>query len=322
MTMIARIFAAAALLLAADLGHAQNAYPTRPVRMVVPYAAGGTTDMVARLVAAKLSERLGQNFYVENQAGGAGNIGTATVANATPDGSTILFVSTSLTVNPGLFAKLPYDTFKDLAPVTMAARADQGLIVHPSIEAKSVKEFVALVKATPGKYSYGSPGAGSTGHLAGELFKMATGVDMVHVPFQGGGQLLASVVGGHTPIVITAMPLVAPAIKDGKLRALAVTSEKRAPGFPDVPTMEQAGVPDQVSDLYQAVLVPAGTPKPVIELLHREIVAALALPDVQQKLAAAGFEPVGNSPDQLSAWMKTEIAKWTNVIRDAHIQAH
>jgi tripartite-type tricarboxylate transporter receptor subunit TctC len=297
-------------------------YPSRPVRVVVPFPAGGITDMIARVLAQKLSERLGQQFYVENQPGGAGNIGTGQVANSSPDGHTILVVSSTLTVNPALFAKLPFDTLTDLAPVTLAARTDQALVVHPSVQANSVKEFIALVKANPGKFSYGTPGTGSTGHLAGAMFRMATDVDMVHVPFQGGGQLLSSLIGGHTPVVFTAMPLVAPAVKDGKLRALALTSEKRSAAYPDVPTMAEAGVADQVSDVVQGVLVRGGTPAPIIATLHREIGLILAEQDVKQRLAAAGFEPVGTTPEQFGTYIRTEIDKWAKVIRAANIKPH
>jgi tripartite-type tricarboxylate transporter receptor subunit TctC len=325
MTTIARVLAIAATLLAATPCYAQAAapgYPSRQVRVVVPFPPGGITDMIARVLAQKLSERLGQQFYVENQPGGAGNIGTGQVANSPPDGHTLLVVSSTLTVNPALFAKLPFDTLTDLAPVTLAARTDQGLIVHPSVAAHSVKELIELVKANPRKFSYGSPGTGSTGHLAGEMFRMATGVDMVHVPFQGGGQLLSSLIGGHTPVVFTAMPLVAPAAREGKLRALALTSAKRSAAFPDVPTMTEAGVPDQISDVVQGVLVRGGTPRPIIDTLHREIALILAEQDVKQRLAAAGFEPAGTTPQQFATYIRTEIDKWATVIRAANIKPH
>jgi tripartite-type tricarboxylate transporter receptor subunit TctC len=296
-----------------------QAYPTHPVRVVVPAAPGGPSDVIGRIIAQKLSETLGQQFYVENIPTGAGNVGVGMVAKAPPDGYTILTPTSAVIVNPGLYAKLPYDTIKDFAPVTLAAASPHVLTVNPSLPANNVKELIALVKANPGKYSYASPGTGTTGQLAGELFRLSLGLDLTHVPFNGGAPAAMSTIGGHTPIMMSALPTVATHIKDGKLRALAVTSGKRAPEFPDVPTLAEAGVPDQESEFIQAVLVPAGTPKDIVDKLYREIARIVALPDVKERLAAIGYTPVANTPEEFAAQIKVDVARWAKVIRDANI---
>ena len=220
---------------------AQN-YPDRPVKIVVPFAPAGPTDVIARIVADKLSANLGKQFYVENRAGAGGNTGTGQVATSPPDGYTLIVVSTGFVVNPSLFAKVPYDPIKDFAPISNIAVSPNVMTVHPSVPAKTVKELVELVKANPGKYSFAAPGAGSTPHLSGEIFRISQGIDMVTVQFTGAGPAIQNTVGGHTPIAFTALPPAAPQVKEGKLRALVVTSEKRAPGFPDVPTVAEAGL--------------------------------------------------------------------------------
>ena len=319
--MFVRILVACtALLLGAASAQAQADYPTRPVKVIVPFAPAGPTDVIARIIAQKLSENLGHQFYVENQAGAGGNLGMGAVASAPGDGYTILFVSSSFVVNPSLYAKIPYDPHKDFAPVTLAAASPNVLCVHPSVPAKNVKELIELIKSSPGKYNYAMPGAGTTPHLSGEQFKLALNLDLVTVPFNGAGPAIQSAVAGHTPIAFTALPPAAPLIKDGKLRALAVTSAKRSAALPDVPTMAEAGLPGQEADTMQGVLVPASTPKPVVEKLHREIVRIIALPEVKQRLDALGFEPVANSPDEFGKRIKDEIARWNKVIRDAKIQ--
>ena len=319
--MFVRILVACtALLFGAASAQAQADYPTRPVKVIVPFAPAGPTDVIARIIAQKLSENLGQQFYVENQAGAGGNLGMGAVANAPGDGYTILFVSSSFVVNPSLYAKIPYDPHKDFAPVTLAAASPNVLCVHPSVPAKNVKELIELIKSSPGKYNYAMPGAGTTPHLSGEQFKLALNLDLVTVPFNGAGPAIQSAVAGHTPIAFTALPPAAPLIKDGKLRALVVTSGKRSAALPDVPTMAEAGLPGQEADTMQGVLVPASTPKPVVEKLHREIVRIIALPEVKQRFDALGFEPVANSPDEFGKRIKDEIARWNKVIRDAKIQ--
>ena len=319
MTMLIRGLAGLVMLLCADAAFAQS-YPTHHVRMIVPFAPAGPTDVIARIIGQKLSESLGQQFFVENQPGAGGNIGIGSVARAAPDGYTILVVSSSYVVNPSLYDKIPYDPDKDLAPVTMLAASPNVLVVNPDVPAHSVKELVALIKANPGKYSFASAGTGTTPHLSGALFNLSQGLDLVHVPFNGAGPAIQSTLGGHTPIAFTALPPAAPLIKEGKLRALGVTTAKRSPALPDVPTMAEAGLPGQEADTLQGVLVPARTSPEIIALLHREIVKAIATPDVQQRFAELGFDPAGTTPAQFAAQIKDEIAKWGKVVRDAHIK--
>jgi tripartite-type tricarboxylate transporter receptor subunit TctC len=310
----------AASLLAASAACAQGTYPSRPVKVIVPFPPGGATDVIVRVIAQKLSASLGQQFYAENHPGAGGNIGMGLAASAPADGHTMLAVTNSFILNPSLYAKVPYDPIKDFSPLSLTATSPYVMAVHPSLPAHSVTEFIALVKANPGKYSYASPGLGTPGHLAAELFRAPLGLDLVHVPFSGGPPAINSTIAGHTPVSFTALPTAAPQVKDGKLRALAVMSGKRAATLPDVPTMAEAGIPDREVDIMAGMLVPAGTPGGVSDLLYREIVKALALPDVKGRLAALGFEPVASTPDAFAAWMKTEIPRWSQVIRDVNIQ--
>jgi tripartite-type tricarboxylate transporter receptor subunit TctC len=296
-----------------------QAYPTHPVRVIVSAAAGGPSDVIGRIMAQKLSESLGQQFYVENIPTGAGNVAVGIAAKAAADGYTILTPTSAVVVNPSLYANLPYDTLRDFAPVTLAAASPHVLTVVPSLGVHSVQELIALVKANPGKYSYASPGTGTTGQLAAELFKQSLGLDLTHVPFNGAAPAALSTIGGHTPIMFSALPGAAAYITNGQLRALAVTSHARYPGFPDIPTLAEAGVPGQESDFIQCVLVPTGTPKDVIDKLYHEIARAMALPDVTQRLAAIGYTPIANTPEEFAAGLKTDVARWAKVIRDANI---
>jgi tripartite-type tricarboxylate transporter receptor subunit TctC len=315
---------ATAMLLVAEICFAQSAptvtpYPSRPIRLVAPFAPGGPVDVVARLLAPKLAENLGTQVYVENMPGGSGNAGTALVAKAPADGATVLVISSSLVVNPSLF-QLSYDTEKDLAPVSLVGVAPQVILVHPSVPANTMHELIALVSASPGKYSYGSAGLGTPGFLAGEMLKQAFNLDLVHVPFQGGGPAVTSTVGGHTPMVITTISSAAGHIRQGSLRALAVTGSRRSPAIPNVPTLAEAGIYDQESDVILGVLVPGGTPKEIVQRLHRELSTIVAQPEMKERLAAVGFEAIGSTPDQFAARIKAEIAKWAKVIRDAKIK--
>jgi tripartite-type tricarboxylate transporter receptor subunit TctC len=310
---------ALATLAAASAASAQT-YPDRPVKVIVPFAPAGPTDVIARIVADKLSVSLGKQFYVENRAGAGGNTGTAAVATSPPDGYTLLVASTGLVVNPSLFAKVPYDPVKDFAPISLIAVSPNVLTVHPSVPAQTVKELVDLIKATPGKYSYASPGVGSTPHLSGEMFRISQGLDLVVVQFGGAGPAIQSTVGGHTPIAVTALPPATPQIKEGKLRGLMVTSQKRVRALPDVPTVAEAGLAGQEAYTLTGLLAPAGTPKAIVDLIHSEIVKIVALPDVQTRLDELGFEVVANSPDQFAAQIKTEMERWGKVIRDAKIK--
>jgi len=314
---LAQAFAAPAF---AQVAHAQSPpYPDHPVKIIVPFAAGGPTDVVARLIAQKLSEKFGQQFYIEDIAGAGGNLGTGAAARAPGDGYTILFVSSSLTVNPSLYARMPYDPEKDLAPVTKAAGAPNALFVHPGIPANSVPELVALLKANPGKYTFASPGVGTTPHLASELFKLAFGLDFALAPFSGGGPSIQSVVAGHTPICIQAIPPAMELVRAGKLRALGITAKTRSPALPDVPTFDELGIENQESETMQGVLVPAATPKPIVDLLQAEIARIVRLPDVNEKMLAQGLEPSGMSSAEFAAYIKADIAKWKKVITDAKV---
>jgi tripartite-type tricarboxylate transporter receptor subunit TctC len=318
--MKAIVIGLAALLIAATSLAQPSTYPNRPVKLVAPFAPGGPVDVVARLLAPKLSEGLGQQFYVENHPGGSGNIGSALVAKAPPDGYTVLVISSTLVVNPSLFAKLGFDTTTDLAPVSLVGVSPQVLLVHPSVPATSLKELVAWVKASPGQHSYAHAGLGTPGYLAGEMFKQAFGLDLVAVAFNGGGPAITSTIGGHTPILFTSISTAAGHIKQGAVRALAVTSARRSPALPDVPTLAEAGAPDQESEIILGVLVPGGTPQGVIDRLNREIVRIVALPDVGGRLSALGFEPIASTPQEFADRIKWEIDKWAKVIRAADIK--
>jgi tripartite-type tricarboxylate transporter receptor subunit TctC len=318
--VIARALVLCAALVVAGAAAAQApGYPDRPVKIIVPFAAAGPTDVVARLIAQKLSEKYGHQFYIENMTGAGGNLGMGAAAKAAPDGYTILFVSSSFTVNPSLYAKPPYDAEKDFAPVTKAAGSPNGLFVHPDIPARSVKELVELIRANPGKYTFASPGIGTTPHLSSELFKLTFGLDFALAPFPGGGPSIQSVVAGHTPMCFQAIPPATALVQDGKLRALAVTAAARSPALPDVPTLDELGIKDQEAETMQGVLVPAGTPQPIVDLLQSEIARIIALPEVKDKLLAIGLEPSGMSQAAFAAYIKADIAKWKKVIEDAKI---
>jgi len=293
-------------------------YPSRPVRVIVTTGPGGQGDTISRLLAVKLSEALGQTFYVENIGGAGGNIAHGTAARSAPDGHTILAAGGSFVTNPSLYAKIPYDPVADFAPVTLVCSSPHVLAVHPSVPAHSVAELAALARADPGKYGYASAGAGTPAHLAGELLKLALKIDLTHVPFKGGGPGIAATVGGHVPIAVSALPTALPFAKGAAVRSLAVMSARRSPVLPDVPTMAELGTPLE-ADILTGLLVRAGTPDEVVELLHREVVKAMVEPTFRQRLLELGFEPVANTPAQFAEWIRVEITKWGKVIRDAHI---
>jgi tripartite-type tricarboxylate transporter receptor subunit TctC len=298
-----------------------QSYPTRPVRVIVPYAAGGPNDVMARLLAAKLSERWGQTFYVENLPAGAGNVGTAAAARAPADGYSVVVVTSSFWINPGLYAKLPYDPIRDFAPVTIVAAAPHVLVVHPSFPARDVHEFVAVVRQHPSKYAYASAGTGQSSHLAGELFRLSTGIDLVHVPFNGAAPAMTSTIGGNPPAAFISLPAAAAYIKSGQLRALAITSAARSSAFPDVPTMAEAGFPDQVSEFMQGVLLPAGASRDLVDRWHREISRIVALHDIRERLAMLGLDAIANTPEAFSARIKSEVPRWAKVIQLANLKA-
>src|SRR5262245_4578432 len=311
---------AAALPIVSHGARAQ-AYPARPVRVIVPFAPGGQTDVTARLVAQKLSETFDKQFFVENMPGAGGNIGMGRAAKAAPAGYTILVVDgTSFVVNPTLYAKVPYDPYKDFDAVSVAVSTTQVLTVNPSLPARNVNELIAVIKASPGKYSYSSPGLGTSGHLIGELFRMTFGLDMVHVPFPGAGPAVAATIAGHTPMSFGSPASVVGQVKDGNLRALAVATKKRLSALPEVPTMAEAGYPDIESNQWVGLLVPAGTPREIVTALNREIVRVIALPEIKERLAALGFEPVANSPAEMARQIRAEGEIWGRVIKAANIK--
>jgi tripartite-type tricarboxylate transporter receptor subunit TctC len=295
-------------------------YPDRPVKFLVPFAAGGPTDVMARLIASKLSENLGKQFFVDNQGGAGGNIGMGAAARSQPDGLTVMVVSSSFVINPGLYAKIPYDPFKDFAPITIAGDSPHIFIVHPSVGVKTMKDLIDIIKKNPGKYNYASPGAGTGPHLSAELLKLTYGLDLTHVPFRGAGPAVQSVTGGHNPIGCVALPPAVQLVKGGQILGLALTSPGRFPSVPDVPTMDELGIKGQEATTMQAFLVPAATPKPIVELLYNEIVKVVNGPGMKDRFTELGFTPVLNSPDEFAKLIKVEVEKWTKVIKDAKIE--
>ena len=300
---------------------ASQTYPVRPVRVLVPYAPAGPSDILARIVSQKLSERLGKQFYVENVGGAGGNIGMGQGARATPDGYTVLVVPPNIVVNPAMYDSVPYDPYRDFDPVTVAVSSPTVLTVHPSLPVQTVKEMVDLIKSSPGRFSFASPGTGTPPHLVGEQFRLSLDLDLVHVPFNSAGLAVGATLAGHTPVAFTSLPPAVPQIRDGKLHALAVTSKMRSQALPDVPSMAEAGYPEVVGEGWFAFIVPARTPKDIIALLQREIVAIVSLPDITEKMAELGFEAVGDTPDEAAALFRSESAKWAKVIRAANIKA-
>lgn len=311
----------ALLIVAASSSEAvAQAYPTKPVRVIAPFAPGGPVDVLSRLIAEKLTNKLGQQFFVENQPGAGGNIGMGNGARAAPDGYTITVVGPSFVVNPSLFAKLPFDPQKDFAPVTLAAISANVLVVHPSLPAATAKDLVSYLTANPGKLGFAHPGIGTTAQLAGEMFRRSQSLDIAPVSFNGSAPAIQSVLGAHTPVGFTVITPAVAQVKEGKLRALAVTTSNRAGALPDVPTLAEAGFPDQESDTLLGVVVPAQTPAPLIAQLHREIAAAVAQLDTEGKTVALGFQPVANSPEAFATRIRADLAKWARVIEAAGIK--
>jgi tripartite-type tricarboxylate transporter receptor subunit TctC len=309
------------LLAASVAGAIADTWPSRPVKVIVGFAAGGPTDLVARVLATKLSEQTGKQFYVENVGGAGGNVGSARAAQSAPDGYTLLVTGGNITNNPYLYSHVAYDTLKDFDAVTLAGATPVVLAVNPSVPAKTVQELVELIRANPGKYSFASPGTGTPPQLVGALFTQSLKLDLVHVPFGGGGPAVGSTVGGHTPISFGATAPAVPLIKEGKLRALAVTGKTRSPTLADVPTMAEAGFPDVEGSTWTAMVAPAGTPKEIITQLHDMIVKALAEDDVKKSFAAMAYVPIGNSPAECTEFFKAEMAKWSKVIKAAGLRA-
>ena len=282
-------------------------------RVVVGFPAGGPTDVIARLVAQKLSDSLGHQFFVENIGGAGGNTAAGQVARVTPDGYTIMVISTGFVVNPSLYAKVPYDPIKDFAPVTLVAVSPNVVVVNPQVPAKTLPELVQLIRDNPGKYSFAGPGVGSTPHLGGELFRLAFKLDLVHVPFTGAAPAIQATIGGHTPIAFTALPPALSAVQSGQLRALGVASAERAAGMPDVPTFAEQGIKDQEADTLTGIVAPAGTPKEIVDLLYREIAKVVAQPDVKDRLAGSASRQSRIrriSSAHASGWKSKNGARW------------
>src|SRR6201996_7720953 len=320
MLRILRSIFIAVLVLAGIAPVLAEGYPNRPVRMIVGFPPGGPTDVIARIVAQHLSESLGQQFVGENFPGAGGNIASGQVARATPDGYTIMAISTGFVVNPSLYAKVPYDPIKDFAAVTLVAASPNVVVVNPEVPAKTLPELVQLIRDNPGKYSYAGPGIGSTPQLGGELFRLTYKLDLIHVPFAGAAPAVQSTAGGHTPIAFTALPSSMSAIQAGQVRAIALAAAERAPQLPDVPTFAEQGIKDQEADTLTGIVAPARTPKEIVDLLAREIAKAVARPEIKARLATLGFRPVANTPDEFAARIKLEIDKWGKVVHAAGLK--
>lgn len=305
--------------------HAQSAakkeYPTRPLRLILPQSPGGPTDIIGRLIAQKLGDNLGQTVVPDNRAGAAGSVGCEIAARAAPDGYTLLLGPPGcLTINPSLYPKLPYAPLRDFEPITQLTSGPEMLVVHPSVPAQSVKELIALVKSKPGAFNFSSGGAGTPNHLASELFKSAAGLDMAHVPYKGTGPALAAVMSGQVQMMMAGLPPALPQVKAGKLRGLAVTSPQRSRSAPEVPTVAESGFPGFEMGSWHSILAPAKTPKPIITLLHAELVKTLAQSDVKERFASQGLETVGSTPEQFREHLQRETAKYAKVIKAVGIK--
>jgi tripartite-type tricarboxylate transporter receptor subunit TctC len=300
-------------------GAAAQGYPSKPIRVIVGQAPGGATDIVSRALAQKLTDGLGQTVVIDNRSGAAGSIGSAIAASAPPDGYTALIVSSTYTINPSLYKKLPFDPIRDLQPVTLIASSPFLLMVHPSIAAKTPRELIALAKTR--KLTFASGGIGSSGHLAAELFSSMAGIELTHVPYKGAGPALIDTLGGQVNLIMSSIVSGMPYAKAGRLRALAITTRTRSPALPELPTISESALPGYDFSSWYGLMVPAGTPQPVIGRLHDETVKALKLPDLQQRLASEGCDAVGSTPEQLAAYIKSEMARWAKVVKASGMQA-
>ena len=310
----------AASLLLASAAPAQN-YPSRTIRLIAHSSPGGTSDILGRLMAQKLTEALGQQVVVENRAGASGIIGVEAAARSAPDGYTLLITQTSIAINPSMFAKLPYNAIRDFAPITQLVAAPNLLMVHPSVPATSVKGFIALAKAQPDSLVNGSPGQGTSPHLSAELFKIMSGIKLDHVQFKGAGMAIVSLLSGEISVMFTTPPTAMPYLKAGRLRPLGVTTTTRIDALPDVPTISEAGVPGYESVQWFGMLVPAGTPRPIIDRLHQELTRALRAPDMKERLNSLGLDGVGSTPEEFAAYIRSETEKWAKVIKAMGIKA-
>lgn len=317
--MIGGALALACCALGPDVALAQ-VYPAKLVHWILPFPPGGPTDLLGRLLGQKLSEQLGQPVVPENRPGAAGNIGAEYAAKQPPDGYTIVQVSSAFTISPSLYQKLNYDPVRDFAPVSLVAQFPNALIVHPSVPARNLKELVVLAKASPGKMTFGSGGLGTGQHLAGEMLNSLARVNMLHVPYKGSGLAMLGLMGGHIDILVIGVPPVLPQIQGGKVRALAVLSAARLAVLPNVPTAGEAGFPGYEVTNWHGILAPAGTPRDIVARLNAEIGKAIKAPDVRERMAAAGLDPLTSTPEEFADFIKTEIARWAKVIKDANIK--
>ena len=300
---------------------AAEPYPSKPIKWVVPFPPGGAMDSMARTLGEKLSTSMKQPVIIENRAGAGGSIGSNLVAKSAPDGHTMMIVSIGQAVNPSIYPKLPYDGVRDFEPVSLVGIVPNLLVAHPSVKANNVKELIALAKAQPGKITYASAGNGTTVHLAAELFNSMAGVDLMHIPYKGSAPAVTDLMGGQVDIMFDSLSSAKPYVESGKLKALAVTTAKRSAAFPKVPTVAESGLPGYELSGWYAVFVPAKTPKPVVDRLHAELVKALKQEDVRARFALIGAEPVGSSPQELAATLKTETARWEKIVRERTIKA-
>ncbi len=299
-----------------------QSYPSRAARMIVPWTAGGTADLMARIASQKFSETFGQQFVVDNRAGAGGLIGTELAAKAAPDGHTLLLATTAPnSVAPSLYAKIPFDPVKDFASISLMATTCYVLSVHPSMQVSNAKQLVALAKARPGQLTFSSPGSGTPNHLSGEMFKMLTGVDMQHVPYKGSAQAIGDVIGGQIAMSFENIVVASPYVKSGRIKALAVTSAKRASALPNVPTIAESGVPGFAAVGWFGVVVPAATPKEVVAKLNSELVRVLALPDIKERISSLGAEVVSTTPDGMDQFNRTQIALWAKVVKASGARA-
>lgn len=317
-TLVAGALAIASTLVAVDAA-AQNGYPSRPIRLIVPSAPGGGTDFTARTIGQKLGEVIGQTVIVDNRSGAAGNIGVEIASKASPDGYTLVMPITSFSINPHLYSKLPFDTAKDFAPIVLASSAPLFLVVNPAVPAKTVSELIALAKAKPGELNYANSGNGTTAHLAGELLKKTAGVNLVSVPFKGGGPAVIDLIAGHVQIYFSTIPAALTQVKAGRLRGIAVTTLKRVALIPDVPTVAESGLPGFEVVGWFGIFAPAGTPRPVIATLNKGINQALSAPETQQRFASQGLIPGGGTPEELGRFFHAEMKKWGVLIKEAGI---
>lgn len=294
-------------------------YPNRPIRVIVPFAPGGGLDISTRLIAQKLTEKWGQNIVVDSRPGAATIVGSDIAAKAAPDGHTLLMITTTFAINPGLYPKLPYDPFKDFAPITQLNFQPNVIVVTPSFAARSVKDLIGLAKAKPGALTFATPGAGSAPHLSAEMFQRAAGISMIHVPYKGIPPAVTDVIGGRVTMLFTTTISAAPHIKSGKLRAVAITSAKRQASMPDVPTIGET-IPGYRAEAFQGMVAPAGVPKAIIEKVSAEVARIVKLPEISQRFQLDGAEAVGSTPREFAAFLKAEMQKWGKVIKDAGIK--